>query len=885
LFTRYEKKLTMFEPRLLVSIAVVAWLSLGLNSTRAAESPGRASYLHWSNLTNLPPTGHQSEALGVAGPVAGAHNGAMIIAGGANFDTPYWDNDKVWHDDIFVWVAGDDGSGKWMHAGKLDHPLAYSAVVSTAMGVLAMGGDHDSIVYDEVLLLRWDEKNQKVITEYLPPLPAPCTNGDATVIGSVVYLAGGTSTSDQSTAMTNLWRLDLQHHGTKELRWEVLPGWPGPPRAYNITQTQHNGYSDCIYVISGRREDTSGSAWDVLTDVYEFDPEKYAAGKETPWVRKADIPAARMAGTSVPVGQSHIFVISGADGSLYQLTDSLRDHHPGFPKSTLAYHTLTDTWYEAGDVPANPVTTHAFRWENGFAVACGEVRPRVRTPDVWKVTPVSTAKTFGWINGSAVVLYLLALVGMGVFFSFRNKSTEDFFRGGQRIPWWAAGCSIFATMLSSLTFMSIPAKTYSTDWLYFFLNMTVIALAPFIIRYILPFFRRIDATSAYQYLEMRFNLAARLFGSASYILFQMGRMAIVMYLPSLALATVTPISIEMCIAIMGILSILYCTLGGLEAVIWTDTLQTFVLLGGALLSLLLVILSKDIGANEFFSIALENDKFRLVDWDLGYTGTALWVIILGGIGQTLIPYSSDQGVVQRYMSVASEKKAARSIWTNAVLTTFATFLFFGVGTALYVFYKRNPSMLDPTFQTDAIFPLFIARQLPVGVAGIVIAGIFAAAQSTISTSMNSIATAFTTDFVRRFNLLPSEKRYLNLARTITVLAGLGGTGFALVIAYADVKSLWDSFISILGLLGGAMCGLFVLGIFTKRAHGPGALVGAIAGVAFLLLVQHYTAVSFLLYGSIGITATFAFGYLSSVLIRTTEKDVTGLTIYSVRKSH
>jgi Na+/proline symporter len=234
------------------------------------------------------------------------------------------------------------------------------------------------------------------------------------------------------------------------------------------------------------------------------------------------------------------------------------------------------------------------------------------------------------------------------------------------------------------------------------------------------------------------------------------------------------------------------------------------------------------------------------------------------------------------MSVSSEKKAAQSIWTNAGLSFFATVLFFAVGTSLYVFYKKNPMALDPTYQTDAVFPLFIAHQLPIGIAGIVVAGIFAAAQSTISTSMNSISTAFTTDFVRRFNLIGTEKGYLGLARILTVFFGLLGTGFALVIAYADIKSLWDSFISILGLLGGAMCGLFMLGIFTQRARGPGALAGAITGALCLGLVQRFTGVSFLLYASIGIAATILAGYLISLFLPDKGKSLDGLTIHTLR---
>lgn len=840
-------------------------------------------FFKWEPFSLLPPVSSQQDTLGLAGPIAGIHNDALIVAGGANFDRPYWESEKIWHDDIWVLDQGEGKRDNWINAGKLNHPLAYSAVITSPLGVISIGGSDGKSVFDEVFVLKWDSETQGILREYLPRLPKPCTYGSAAMIGNTIYLAGGAENLALSSTMSNFWSLDLDQYGSNDFQWKVLPSWPGAERAFNITVAQHNGYTDCIYVMSGRRQGDGGDDWEVLSDVYEFNPEQFESGESSGWRERNHMPAPRMAGSGIGVGQSHVFILSGADGSLYQQADDLKELHPGFPKTILGYHTITDTWFEAEDMPVNQLTSHGFKWNEEIIMAGGEIKPRVRSPQIWKITPVRTLAGFGWINISAIVVYLLLLVGIGVFFSFRHQNTEDFFRGGQRVPWWAAGCSIFATMLSSITFMAIPAKSYATDWVYFFINMAIIALAPFIIYFILPFFRRIDATSAYQYLELRFNLPVRLFASASYILFQVGRMAIVMYLPSLALAAITPISIEMCILAMGVLSIVYCALGGIEAVIWTDTLQTVVLLSGALISFAIILFGRDIDISEFVTLAMENDKFQLVNWNWDYTGTALWIIVIGGLGQSLIPYSSDQGVVQRYMSVSSEKEASRSIWMNAGLSFFATILFFAVGTALYIFYKKNPLALDPNYQTDAIFPLFIAYQLPVGIAGIVIAGIFAAAQSTISTNMNSIATALTTDFVRRFDLLKNERSYLNLARILTVLFGVLGTGFAVLIAFADIKSLWDSFISILGLFGGAMCGLFMLGIFSTRANGKGALIGAIGSALCLWWVQQHTEVSFLLYATIGILATIAIGFVVSMLFPKESKSLNGLTIYTLGK--
>ncbi len=695
-------------------------------------------------------------------------------------------------------------------------------------------------------------------------------------------------TFDDEQSRDQLLATLMQNHWG-DFRWKKLPSWPGPKRALNITAVQHNGENDCVYVLSGRCENKAGKV-DFLRDVYEFNPTKFAYHEKnknfSPWRKRADIPRSVMAGTGIGIGQSHIFIFGGADGSFFYKADELKDRHPGFPKTMLAYHTITNTWINAGKMPTNQVTTTAIRWDDSIIIPCGEIRPRIRTAKIWKIEPVKTQIHFGWINFVTLGLYLAAMVLIGVYFANKNKNTDDYFRGGQKIPWWAAGCSIFATMLSSITYMSIPAKAYAANWEYIMGGPAILLTAAFVVYFILPFFRQIDATSAYEYLEKRFNMMTRWLGSSFFILFQIGRMAIVMFLSALALAAITPFTEIQCILIMGLLSIIYCTLGGVEAVIWTDTIQTFVLLGGAILIFAMVLFHIDGGFAQFFKLGATNGKFHIVNWDWGlmsYTTAAFWVLVLGGLGQNVVSYTSDQAVVQRYMTTSNQKKAARAIWTNGLMSIPALTLFFSLGTALFVFYKLHPSHLDPTFKTDAIMPLFIVRELPSGVAGLIVAGIFAAAQSTISTSMNSTATTIVTDFFRPFHLAKSEKTYLNLARLMTVLLGLAGTVAALLFASANVKSLFEQFVAVLGLFGGSLGGLFLLGMFTRKANGPGAMIGAVVAAVVLYLVKTFTATHLYLYAFVGVTTCFIVGYFASGLFPAGGKSLQGLTIYTKKQ--
>lgn len=835
--------------------------------------------LHWDRLPSLP------DPLGVAGPFVGTHpitnpvSGAtervLIVAGGANFPQPVWESDKVWHDRVYV-ATRDGDSIRWREAGRLARPVAYGAAVSTDEGVLCMGGNDGKETFADCFLLRWNPQTETLETVAAPSLPQPCAFTAAARIGDSVYLAGGQSGLSLDSAMNQLWTLNLADIQSKDqFRWNELPDCPGETRALHLTVSQHNGFESCLYLISGRRQE--GETTEFLKDTWEYSPSKRT------WRRRSDAPRSVMAGTGIGFGQSHVLVLGGADGSLFGREDELKDNHPGFIKKALAYHTITDTWADAGSTPINQVTTIAVQWDDAIVLASGEIRPRVRTPEVYRVRPVAPDRGFGVINYIVLFGYLCAMVGVGVYFSGKNKNTDDYFRGGKQIPWWAAGCSIFATMLSSLTFTGIPSKAFAQDCVYALGNFMIPVVAVVAVFVALPFFRRIDATSAYEYLEKRFSRSVRWFGSASFTLFHLFRMAVVMSLTGLALAVATPLTPIESVLLMGVLSILYCTLGGVEAVIWTDTLQTFVLFGGAVLAMVLLIAGCEGGFSGYWNSAQISGKLNVANlhWDATTSQIALWVVVVGAIGQNLSSYTADQAVVQRYMTTKSQSLAARSIWTNAVLTIPATLLFFGIGTALFAYYRSHPEKLDPTITTDQIFPMFIAREMPAGLAGLIVAGVFAAAQSTVSTSMNSTATAIVTDFLRPLNLCRSEKGYLSAARLLTLLMGVAGTLLALVFVNPEIKSLFDAFIMVIGLFMGVLGGLFVLGAVTTRANATGALAGGLVGAAVMFWMWRSTDVNGYLYTTVGITTCVGAGFLVSLFTSPPQNDLVGLTIHTL----
>ncbi len=862
----------------------------------------------WSQLDSLP------DKSGFAGPFAGVSHDALIVAGGANFpEGPPWkDKPKVWHDRVFVLARPN---GKWTEMGqRLPADVGYGVSITMPEGIICIGGCNARACSRKVFVLTWDPDPGKPQLEVsdrllasgqarrdvwpLPELPVPLAFMGGALAGDVIYLAGGQSTmGETATASAEFWRLDLSKRlslGNKqdEFQWERLP-WPAgaPRRILPVVVAQQRAGNQHLYMFSGR-DRPGGADANLLRDAWAF-----AAGStrsksaeliaNEAWQRLTDCPRCLMAGCGVGVGIDHVLVIGGDDGRHWG--KDLRDDHPGFAADTLfAYHTLTDTWLPAaGRLPQNHVTTVAVKWkdaagEPAVVIPSGEIRPGVRSPAVW-VAPIKRADTkFGLIDYSVVIVYLAALVAMGVYFSRREKSTDDFFLAGRRIPWWAAGMSIFGTQLSAITFMAIPAKTYADNWVFFLQNMGIVAIAPLVAFVYLPFFRRLDVTTAYEYLERRFSLGVRLVGSSSFIAFQLGRMGIVVFLPALALSAVTGWNVYVCIAAMGILATIYTVLGGIEAVIWTDVLQVGVLLGGAVVALAIVIGSIDGGVVEVVSVAASNDKLRLANWNWDFTSEALFVILLGAFFNNIVPYTTDQAVIQRYLTTSSEKQARKAIWTNAVLTVPASLLFFAVGTALWVYYKNYPAALTPLEKGDQIFPWFIAQQLPVGIAGLVIAGIFAAAMSSLDSGMNSVATACVTDFYRRFRPQASDHYCLNLARWLTVLLGVLGTGTAMLMATFPIKSLWELFLALMGLLGGTLGGLFGLGIFTRRTAAVHAWIGAVASAAILVLVWLFSPISGLLYAAIGVTSCIVVAWIAGWLFPA-PSNWKGLCVFSLGK--
>jgi SSS family transporter len=824
--------------------ALIALLAVVGTAPVRAQTPSVAT-LTWSAGPSLPAPR--------SGQIAGLVGNALIVLGGTDFPISLFDGGpKTWYADG---VVLERGATTWAPApaGLLRRPLAYAAVAADGDRLVVVGGsDGAAHTADAFVLVR---RAGRVVREDLPALPVPLAMGAGAVLGRTMVVVGGQTSPVATAASTTLWRLDLDRPA---LGWREADPLPAPARILPVVVAQ----AGALHVVSGASlaAGADGVARRTyLTDAWAWRP---AAG----WRALAAVPRPVVAAPAVPWGQSHVLVLGGDDGALADQVQTLRDRHPGFSRRVLAYHAVTDTWVPMGDLPAGLVTTTAVRDGETVIVPGGEDRPGHRSTTVLRGRLDVTARTFGAVDYAVVAAYLLPLVWIGKRFSRSDDTREDFFLGGRRVPWWAAGLSIYATQLSAITFLAIPAKAYAEDWTYLPGNLTLILVAPIVTAFYLPRFRRLRVTTAYEYLEHRFNLAVRLLCSGAFVALQWARMAIVLYLPALALAAVTGIDIRLSILVMGVLCTVYTLHGGMNAVIWTDVVQSVVLGGAVVLSLVLIVMGTGGSAAEVVRTGYDAGKFRMAIWTPDATIASVWVVVFGNLISHLVPYTADQAVVQRYFTTRDETQASRAVWLGAILAVPSSVVFFAVGTALFAFYRAHPYWLNPASPTDATFAWFIAQQMPVGVSGLVVSGVFAAAMSTLSGSINSIVTAVITDFTARLGPPRPEAAQMRLARALTLVIGLAGTASALVLATWNVRSLWDVFLQSLGLFGGGLAGIFALGIFTQRAHGTGALVGFAASAAVLAIVQQRTPVHFLLYAGIGILSAFVIGYLASLVL-------------------
>jgi len=512
---------------------------------------------------------------------------------------------------------------------------------------------------------------------------------------------------------------------------------------------------------------------------------------------------------------------------------------------------------------------------------------------------------FGAWDYAAMGTYLAVVLGMGVCFMHRQKNTEDYFLGGRRMHWLPVAVSMFAALFSAISFLSTPGEAYNHGMMLFLKSVFVLLGVPPAVILFVRFFRRLSLTTAYEYLERRFDLRVRLLASGLFLLLRSFYLGVVLFASAVALGPATGASVWQSIVIVGVVATFYTTLGGMKSVIWVDVLQFIVLLGGILLVLVVLVVKYHAGLGEIWQFARERDhtfgplgrpEFYSLD---PFLRVSLLVVIVSSVFTKLALAGADQISIQRYLSTKNEKDATRSLVWGTALGVPVMFLLFFVGLGLYWFYETHPGCTLRTLRGDEALPHFIAHQLPAGFGGVMMAAIMAAVMSTIDSGLNSLSTCTVTDFYARV-VRPdaTEAQKLRVAKWLTLFWGAATMASAAAIIWlygaAEGKNPLVNISEVtIGLFSGILLGVFLLGVLTRRANGDGALVGAAAGLVVALSVTApfyfrelppgQKPLSFLWINVLGCLATVAVGYLASLArARPGREKIAGLTYWDTR---
>ena len=437
-----------------------------------------------------------------------------------------------------------------------------------------------------------------------------------------------------------------------------------------------------------------------------------------------------------------------------------------------------------------------------------------------------------WIDTAIILVSVLFTIGTGFYFSKRQKSSDRYFSGSKTIPAWAIGISIFATLLSSVTFLAYPAAAYKSNWILLVQGLMVPIVLVGLIGIIVPLFRKVIRLSTYEYFERRFGLFARMYSSMAFMLTHFSKMGTVLFLVSIALNSFTHYPVLMIMLCLSIAIITLTMLGGMEGVIWMDVVQGFLLVGGGLLCLGILLFRPVAGPVETMHQAFAMGKIDVGPYNFSLTDLTIWVMIINGAFYALQKYGTDQTIVQRYLAAKSDKDAKHAAFIGVFASVSVWTLFMLIGSLLYVFYHTGTATLPKGITADKVFPYFISTQLPVGVVGLVLSALVAAALASLQSDLNCLSAIGVEDYYQRFKPTCTDKQRLRMGRILVFAAGC----IMMTVAYLFVQWQGEGVLGIVfglyAIFSAGIVGIFLLGILSRRANKQGLYAGIAACVLF-----------------------------------------------------
>ncbi|TRZ57968.1 MAG: sodium:solute symporter [Rhodocyclaceae bacterium] len=677
----------------------------------------------------------------------------------------------------------------------------------------------------------------------LPQLPVPLARARGAMLGGTLYLAG---VAMDGTAHWLSFDVKAPQPG-----WKTLTPWsPGSSGIAAVV-----AQDSALYVVARQAGSKGDQFWSWTSS--------------QGWSEKPTLSGVVVEGAARAIGQAHILMLLRQDANV-----------PASARSQfITYHTTTGAFANQGTAFPEEAR-HGIGWRNGM-VWEHAIEDSMSTK--FSLSEIEESKLLlRPLDWTMIVIYLVAIASIGGYCYWREEkqSTAEFFVGSRTIPFWAAAVSLYVTNTSSIGYIAITAKAFATNWQYLVNNLITVFGLMFVATWIVPLLRRLRLVSVFDYLEQRFHPSVRMMASAMCIMLHLGgRMSIILFLPALAIATITGFDMVWSILIIGLVTMGYTALGGMRAVIWTDFLQLIVKVGGLVFALVFILLKLDVGMGEIVATAEAADKMKMFDWSFDLTKATVWGFLFIVLMDTVLTFPRDQVLMQRVFTTKSDRDAGRSVWLYAAIVLPAGWLFYAIGTGLWVFYLNHPERMNPLLSVDATFPLFIAAELPAGITGLMIAGIFASSMATCASIMNSVATMVSVDFYERLAKHPTQRTSIRLAEFVTVLAGLIGIGLALLLSRYTIGSYIDVALELWGLLGGGFGGAYTLGMFTRRANWQGVLIGMAASVVLTFAAWMVNLVHPFIYLGIAVLSSIVFGYLGSLFFPPPDPDsLKGLVI-------
>jgi solute:Na+ symporter, SSS family len=840
----------MFVP--LASVTALLLLIFGIAPVMAEDSGNaQVKILPSTNLPSLSQS--DSKILGASG---GISSGNLVRIGGAAEGGTFVPSVEI--------LDLKSGNAGWKTL-PLPGGRVWAATVQHGDEILLAGGLIDGKPSDKVTAL--SIKDGQLQLRDLPALPSPLVGAGAAMIGEKFHVVGGLSATASNGISRDVLVLDLS---ASTPTWTKLPQLPGEGKVLPVVTGQY----DLLEVIGGRTADGHGG-FPASRDVLLYRSKPAEGTTKIGWDKASDAPVALAGGKAVPTGQAHTIVF-GVDTT--PLASSPLAINTNTSSPALLFHAVTDAWTQVGS-PLGSINPSLAKTVDGALYLFGGTG----SGNILQVTTPRSSRSLNWADYLMILFYFFFIGYIGYYFR-HQKSSAEYSLGNRQTPWWAAGISMFATAASAISFMAVPALAFASNLVWLFPLIVFVPVYFFQSRITYPILRRLEITSTFEYLERRFDTSLRLIASFLQIVFQtFGRSSIVLVLPSIAISATTGLDVRWSVLIMGLLTTVYTSVGGFEAVTWTLVFQGVLKALAPIAVIWICISGLPGGFGEFIHTNASHHKFdfAILGWDVAFP--LVWVMMLRVFLEQTIWQAGDQAVIQRVF--ASKDHEIRKVTAmNFSCGAFIGILVTAMGLAIFAYFHAHPEKFDASSSIDQIVPLFVIQGMPHGAVGIVIAAIFASAMATVAGAMNSVATIFTVDFYERWFPKAEDKANLRMMRLSTIGTGVAATVIALWLTTLNLKSIMVTWNIVSSLLGGGIVGIFALGMFSTRANAGGAVCGAILSIALGLYVKFFTGIHWAFLLPILIFSAMIIGYVCSFFFRKQETDLTGLTIYHLKES-